>query len=86
VDDDPHVEGTQPGEPKAEMSRRTVPLPISTVEVMRAHRSRHAAYRLAAAGVRLDNDLVFVLRDGRRSAARPNDAGHARTMPNACQW
>jgi integrase len=56
--------GLQLGEPKTEKSRRTVPLPRSTVEVLRAHRGRHAAHRLAAAEVWQDSDLVFTTEIG----------------------
>jgi integrase len=56
--------GLQLGEPKTEKSRRTVPLPRSTVEVLRAHQSRQAADRLAAADVWQDNDLVFTTEIG----------------------
>jgi integrase len=57
-------QGRQLGEPKSEKSRRTVPLPRSTVEVLRAHRTRPAADRLAAAQVWQDSDLVFTTEIG----------------------
>jgi integrase len=56
--------GLQLGEPKTEKSRRTVPLPRSTVEVLRAHRSRQSADQLAAAEVWQDSDLVFTTEIG----------------------
>jgi integrase len=56
--------GLQLGEPKTEKSRRTVPLPRSTVEVLRAHRSRQASEKLAAAEVWQDSDLVFTTEIG----------------------
>jgi len=51
--------GLQLGEPKTDRSRRTVPLPRSAVEALRAHRARQAAERLAAPGVWRDTGLVF---------------------------
>jgi integrase len=56
--------GLQLGEPKTEKSRRTVPLPRSTVDVLRAHQSRQTADRLQAAEVWQDSDLVFTTEIG----------------------
>jgi integrase len=51
--------GLQLGEPKTDKSRRTVPLPRSAVEALRAQRSRQAAERLAAPREWRDTGLVF---------------------------
>ncbi len=51
--------GLELGEPKTERSRRTVPLPRSTVETLRAHRTRQLSERLAAGPAWQDRGLVF---------------------------
>jgi integrase len=51
--------GLELGEPKTDKSRRTVPLPRSAVDTLRAHRTRQAAEQLAAASTWQDNGLVF---------------------------
>lgn len=56
--------GLQLGEPKTEKSRRAVPLPRSTVDVLRAHQTRQAAERVAAQEVWRDSDLVFTTEIG----------------------
>jgi integrase len=52
------------GEPKTNAGRRTVPLPDETVAVLKAHRKRQAAERLAAGELWHDLGLVFALEDG----------------------
>ncbi len=47
------------GEPKTERSRRTVPLPHSAVEALRAHRKAQTTERLAVGPVWQDTGLVF---------------------------
>ena len=47
------------GDPKTPKSRRTLDLPELVVEVLRAHRARQAAERLAAASLWEDSGLVF---------------------------
>lgn len=47
------------GAPKTERSNRVVPLPRSTVETLRGHRTRQLAERLAAGPVWTDEGLVF---------------------------
>ena len=51
--------GLQLGEPKTDRSRRTVPLPQSAVETLRAHRKRQAAEQLAAGSLWHPTGLVF---------------------------
>jgi integrase len=51
-------------EPKTPASQRTVPLPTETVAVLKAHRKRQAAERLAAGELWQDLDLIFALEDG----------------------
>nr|CAA9313301.1 MAG: Phage integrase [uncultured Nocardioidaceae bacterium] len=46
-------------EPKPARSRRTIPLPASLVDELRAHRTRQLAERLAAGSLWRDHDLVF---------------------------
>jgi integrase len=56
--------GLQLGEPKTDKSRRTVPIPRSAVEVLRAHRIQQAAEQLAAGEAWRDSDLVFTTEVG----------------------
>ncbi len=56
--------GLKLGEPKAEKSRRTVPLPRSAVETLRAHRKRQAAEQLAAGTAWQGRGLVFTTEIG----------------------
>ena len=56
--------GLQLGEPKTEKSRRTVPLPRSTVAVLRAHRQQQATEQLAAGDAWQDSDLLFTTEVG----------------------
>ncbi len=56
--------GLQLGEPKTVKSRRTVPLPRSTIETLRAHRTRQAEERLAAAEAWHEHGLVFTTEIG----------------------
>jgi integrase len=56
--------GLQLDEPKTDRSRRTVPLPRSAIEALRAHRTRQAEEQLAAADAWLDNGLVFTTEIG----------------------
>ncbi|GAA4756101.1 site-specific integrase [Modestobacter marinus] len=56
--------GLQLGEPKTEKSRRTVPLPRSAIELLRAHRQQQAAEQLAARDVWHGSDLVFTTEAG----------------------
>lgn len=51
-------------EPKTDRSRRTVPVPAPTVELLRAHRRRQAADRLAAGERWTDHGLDFPSRVG----------------------
>ncbi len=51
--------GLELGEPKTERSRRTVPLPHSAVESLRAHRKAQTTERLAVGPVWQDTGLVF---------------------------
>ncbi|WP_329518644.1 tyrosine-type recombinase/integrase [Spirillospora sp. NBC_01491] len=46
-------------------SRRTVPLPPELIPILKAHRTRQKAERLAAANVWEDHDLVFCQPNGR---------------------
>lgn len=46
-------------------SKRTVPIPAELVPILRAHRTRQKAERLAAANVWEDHDLVFAQMNGR---------------------
>ncbi len=56
--------GLEIGEPKTERSRRTVPLPRSAVETLRAHRLRQTTDRLAAGPAWTDAGLVFTTEVG----------------------
>ncbi len=56
--------GLELGEPKTDRSRRTVPLPRSTVETLRAHKTRQAAERLAVGPAWTDYGLVFTTEVG----------------------
>ncbi len=56
--------GLEVSEPKTERSRRTVPLPRSAVETLRAHRSRQATDRLAAGPSWHVTGLVFATEVG----------------------
>jgi integrase len=56
--------GLELGEPKTDKSRRSVPLPHSAVDTLRAHRTRQAEEQLAAAGAWQDNGLVFTTEIG----------------------
>ena len=57
-------QGLQLDEPKTDKSRRTVPLPRSAVETLRAHRGRQEDERRAAAGTWRDGGLVFTTEIG----------------------
>jgi len=52
-------------EPKADRSRRTLPLPAQLVEALRLHRSAQLAERLAAGPLWDDHGLVFCQVNGR---------------------
>jgi integrase len=56
--------GLELREPKTERSRRTVPLPRSAVETLRAHRVRQTTERLAAGPAWTDCGLVFATEVG----------------------
>lgn len=56
--------GLQLGEPKTEKSRRSVPLPRSTVTALRAHRRQQATEQLAAGEAWRDSDLLFTTEVG----------------------
>lgn len=56
--------GLQLGEPKTEKSRRSVPLPRSTVAALRAHRQQQATEQLAAGEAWRDSDLLFTTEVG----------------------
>ena len=56
--------GLEVGEPKTEKSRRTVPLPRSTVQLLHAHRQQQALERQAAGEARQDSGLVFTTEVG----------------------
>lgn len=51
--------GLELGEPKTEKSRRTVPLPRTAVDTLRAHRVAQAAERLALGPAWTEHGLVF---------------------------
>lgn len=51
-------------EPKTDRSRRSVPLPASLVTMLRAHKTRQSAERLAAGDQWQDNNLVFATEQG----------------------
>ena len=51
--------GLQLGEPKTEKSRRTVPLPRSTVQLLRVHLQQQAAERREAGEAWQDSGLMF---------------------------
>ncbi|MGK5115455.1 tyrosine-type recombinase/integrase [Geodermatophilus sp. CPCC 205506] len=57
-------QGLQLDEPKTDKSRRTVPLPRSAVEALRAHRERQDDEQHAAADAWTDNGLVFTTEIG----------------------
>jgi integrase len=52
------------GQPKTRAGERTVSLDAATVAMLKAHRRRQAAERLAAFGAYEDQDLVFAREDG----------------------
>jgi integrase len=56
--------GLELDEPKTDKSRRTVPLPRSAVETLRAHRCRQEDEQRAAVGVWRDEGLVFTTEIG----------------------
>jgi integrase len=56
--------GLQITEPKTERSRRSVPLPRTAVETLKAHRSRQLAERLMAGPAWQQTDLVFATEVG----------------------
>ena len=56
--------GLDEGEPKTDKSRRTVPLPRSTVETLRAHLTKQADERLMAAEAWREHGLVFTTEIG----------------------
>jgi integrase len=56
--------GLELGEPKTDKSRRTVPLPRSAVDTLRAHRIRQSEERVTAGAVWRDNGLVFTTEVG----------------------
>lgn len=62
-------------EPKTDRSRRTVPLPDRTVELLRAHRRRQAAERLQARERWQDFGLIFASTIG--TPMEPRDVGRA---------
>ena len=51
-------QGLQLDEPKTDKSRRTVPLPRSAIETLRAHRTRHLEDQRTAAGAWQEHGLV----------------------------
>jgi integrase len=57
-------QGLRLDEPKTDKSRRTVPLPRSAVEALRAHRTRQLEEQLPAAGVWQEHGLVFTTEIG----------------------
>jgi len=52
------------GPPKSESGRRTVALDTTTVSILRTHRARQNAEKLALGGGYADDDLVFAREDG----------------------
>jgi integrase len=52
------------GEPKTSRSRRTIPLPISLVKMLTAHRRKQMAARLKVGAAYQNNDLVFATGEG----------------------
>ena len=57
-------QGLQLDEPKTDKSRRTVPLPRSAVEALRAHRTQQQEEQLASAGAWQEHGLVFTTEIG----------------------
>ncbi|SDN40664.1 Phage integrase family protein [Geodermatophilus siccatus] len=56
--------GLQLDEPKTDKSRRTVPLPRSAIETLRAHRTRQLEEHRTAAGAWQEHGLVFTTEIG----------------------
>jgi integrase len=57
-------QGLQLDEPKTDKSRRTVPLPRSAIETLRAHRTRQMEEQRTAAGAWQEHGLVFTTEIG----------------------
>jgi integrase len=57
-------QGLQLDEPKTDKSRRTVPLPRSAIETLRAHRTRQLEEQHTAAGAWQEHGLVFTTEIG----------------------
>ena len=57
-------QGLQLDEPKTDKSRRTVPLPRSAIETLRAHRTRQLEEQRTAAGAWQEHGLVFTTEIG----------------------
>ncbi|MGY1728528.1 tyrosine-type recombinase/integrase [Geodermatophilus sp. SYSU D01062] len=57
-------QGLQLDEPKTDKSRRTVPLPRSAVETLKAHRTRQLEEQRSAVGAWQDHGLVFTTEIG----------------------
>jgi integrase len=64
------------GEPKTARSRRTVPLPASTISALQEHKRKQAAQRLKLGADYLNNELVFARPDGRPILLRTLDRLH----------
>ena len=58
------------GEPKTSRSRRTIPLPITLVKLLAAHRRKQAEARLKAGAAYQNNDLVFATGGGTPHSSR----------------
>ena len=52
------------GPPKSDRSRRTIPLPTSSVRALHMHRARQAAAALALGPAWVDSGMVFILTVG----------------------
>ena len=68
------------GEPKTTRSRRSIPLPASTLRALIAHRRQQAAERLKAGAAYQQHDLVFATPEGGPLAPRNLKRRHYRLI------
>ncbi|MDQ3651106.1 MAG: site-specific integrase [Acidobacteriota bacterium] len=68
------------GEPKTARSRRSIPLPASTLRALTEHRRQQAAERLKAGAAYQQNDLVFATPEGGPLASRNLKRRHFRPI------
>lgn len=68
------------GEPKTARSRRSIPLPASTLRAITEHRRQQAAERLKAGAAYQQNDLVFATPEGGPLAPRNLKRRHFRPI------